>query len=207
MQPKNPLGWHRTTPGYLMAYGKGLQNVQRRSLPTGKTMLNQNVLPAGKLHDVLVVREKFLAAANAFVDTVFLPDPLKNTRTNEEIVSILAAAQKAMGKGFNKAYVEKARLAVPAAIAQIEGKYFNRLYGRLLHCATRTDEKDPAKRHYLNIPETLQKKVSLNDLTAIEQKTADLGYPQTIALFRQVIVKKVKGQLSARNCLLGSPNQ
>lgn len=181
-----------------MAYGKGLQNVQRRSLPAGKTMLNQNVLPAGKLHDVLIIREKFLAAANAFVDTLFLPDPLKNTRTNEEIVSILTAAQKAMGKGFNKAYVEKARLAVPAAIAQIEGKYFNRLYGRLLHCATKTDEKDPAKRQYLNIPETIQKKVSLNDLTAIEQKIADLGYPQTIALFRQVIVKKVTAGLTRK---------
>jgi len=89
-------------------------------------------------------------------------------------------------------------LAVPAAIAQIEGKYFNRLYGRLLHCATKTDEKDPAKRQYLNIPETIQKKVSLNDLTAIEQKIADLGYPQTIALFRQVIVKKVTAGLTRK---------
>ncbi len=99
-----------------MAYGKGLKNVLRRLIPAGKTMLNQDILPAGKLHNVLVIRKKFLVATSAFVDAVFLPEPLISTRTSREILSILTTVQKTMEKGFNKAYVEKARLAIPAAI-------------------------------------------------------------------------------------------
>jgi hypothetical protein len=45
--------------------------------------------------------------------------------------------------------VEKARLSIPTAIAQVERKHLNRLFGRLRNCATRTDEKDPTKRQYL----------------------------------------------------------
>jgi hypothetical protein len=59
-----------------MAYGKGLKNVQRRSIPAGGKILSQYIFPAGKLHDVLVIRKKFLAAASAFFDDVFLPEPL-----------------------------------------------------------------------------------------------------------------------------------
>jgi hypothetical protein len=63
----------------LHALLKGNANVQRRSIPIGKTILNQDILLAGRLRYVLVIRVKFLAAANAFVDAVFLPEPLKNT--------------------------------------------------------------------------------------------------------------------------------
>jgi hypothetical protein len=131
----------------------------RRSIPTGMTTLDVSVLPVGKLRDVLIIRKKFLAAANAFVDAVFNPDPLTSVRTSKEVHSILTAVQKTMGRDFNKAYVEKARLSIPTAIAQVERKYLNRLFGRLRNCATKTDEKDPAKRQYLNIPETIQSKI------------------------------------------------
>ena len=47
------------------------------------------MLPAGKLHDVFVIRKKFLAAANVFVDAVFLAEPLISTRTSKEILFIL----------------------------------------------------------------------------------------------------------------------
>ncbi len=119
-------------------------------------------MPDGKLHDVVVIRKKFLAAANAFIDTIFLPEPLISTGTSKEILFILTTVQKTMRKGFNKAYVEKSCLVIPAAIDQVESKYFNCIYRRLLQCATKTDEKDPLKRQYLNIPEIIQNKVSLN---------------------------------------------
>src|SRR5271169_1530879 len=179
-----------------MAYGKGQKNVMRRSIPTGMTTLDLSVLPVGKLHDVLIIRRKYLAAANAFVDAVFNPDPLAGARTSEEVHAILTAVQKTMERDFNKAYVEKARLSIPTAIAQVERKYLNRLFGRLRNCATKTDEKDPAKRQYLNIPETIQCKVQIDDLKAIEQKVEALGYQQTIAMFREVIVTNDTAKLT-----------
>jgi hypothetical protein len=66
-----------------MTYGQGLKNVLRRSIPPGKTMLNQDILPAGKLHYVRFIRKKFLAATNVFVDAVFLPEPLISTKTSK----------------------------------------------------------------------------------------------------------------------------
>ncbi len=157
-----------------MAYGKGDKNVFRRSIPSGKTTLDTGMLTAGKMGDLLVIRRKFLAAANSFVDAAFLPEPLASTRNGEDIHAVLTALQKNMEIGFNKAYVEKARLAVPPAIAQVEQKYFKRLYGRLLNCAAKTEEKDPAKRQYLSIPETIQDKVTASILESLERK---VNYP------------------------------
>ena len=83
------------------------------------------------LNDVLIIRAKFLSAANRFVDAVFNPEPLNNDRSGDDIHSALTSLQKKMESGFNKAYTEKARLAVPSAIAQDEERYLNRLCGRL----------------------------------------------------------------------------
>ncbi len=95
-----------------MAYGKGDKNVFRRSIPSGKTMLDPGMLTAGKMGDLLIIRRKFLAAANSFVDAAFLPEPLASTRNGEDVHAVLTALQKNMDIGFNKAYVEKARLAL-----------------------------------------------------------------------------------------------
>ncbi len=75
-----------------------------------------------------------------FLNAIFLPEPLISMRTSKEILSILTTVQKTMWKGFSKAYVEKARLAIPVAIDQVESKYFKHIYGQLLHCATKTEE-------------------------------------------------------------------
>jgi hypothetical protein len=133
-----------------MAYGNS-KNLQRRAIPTGKTPLDSIDIPSGKLTDLNILRERYLDAANAFVDAVFTGEPLAGTLSNEDIYDRLLAKQKEL-TGLNKAYVEKARLAVPIAIRQVEERYLNRLYGRLLHCASPTGETDPAKRLYLNIP-------------------------------------------------------
>jgi len=84
--------------------------------------------------------------------------------------------------------VEKARLAVPNAIAHVERKYLNRLYGRLLHCATPTGEKDPGKRRYLNIPIDLQDRVTLKQLEAIEEKVTGMGYRKTLDMYRDIVL-------------------
>ena len=185
-----------------MAYGKGPQNVLRRSLPSGKTMLAPDVVPVGKISQVLVIRDKYIAAANAFVDAVFQAEPLASARTGEDIHRVLTNLQKTMEKGFNKAYVEKARLAVPAAIGQVEQRYFNRLFGRLLHCATGTGEKDPAKRQYLNIPENIQAKVTVSMLAALELKASGLGYQGVIELFRDVVVRKRTRGLTRKEAMV-----
>jgi len=185
-----------------MAYGKGQKNVLRRSIPCGQTMLHSALLPAGKRNDVLIIRAKFLSAANRFVDAVFNPEPLNNDRSGDDIHSALTSLQKKMESGFNKAYTEKARLAVPSAIAQDEERYLNRLCGRLRHCATRTNEKDPLKRQYLNIPASIRDKVAPDILAALERKMATLGYQGVINLFRQVIIKKGTKGLTRKEAMV-----
>jgi hypothetical protein len=185
-----------------VAYGKGKQNVQRRSLPGGKTMLVSGIVPSGKRAQLLALRDNYIAAANAFVDAVFLEEPLAVARNNEDIHKTLSGLQKAMAKGFNKAYVEKARLAVPSAIAQVEEKYLKRLYGRLLHCAAETHEKDPAKRQYLNIPVTIQHKITREMLEALEQKSGKLGFDGAIDLFRQVVIRKSARGLTSKEAMV-----
>ncbi len=185
-----------------MAYGKGDKNVFRRSIPSGKTTLDPGMLTAGKMGDLLVIRRKFLAAANSFVDAAFLPEPLASTRNGEDLHAVLTALQKNMEIGFNKAYVEKARLAVPPAIAQVEQKYFKRLYGRLLNCAAKTDEEDPAKRQYLSVPETIQDKVTASILESLERKINNYGYGKTIDLVRQVVIRKSSKGLTGKEAMI-----
>jgi len=170
-----------------MAYGKGEQNLLRRAIPTGRTALSADVLPSGKLHDLLLLRKKYLATAELFVDAVFVAEPLSGTLTGEELHAVLTARQKDV-TDFNKAYVEKIRLSVPSIISQIETIYFNRLCGRLLHCATLVNQKDPAKRQYLNIPVELQELISFKDLEAFEAKVAKLSYKKVLDLFRDVVI-------------------
>jgi hypothetical protein len=109
-----------------MAYGKGLKNVQRRSIPAGKTIL---FCPPVNYITFLSSRKGIWQRPMFVVDAVFLPEPLISTRTSKEILFILTTVQKSIEKGFNKAYVEKARLTISATIDQVESKYFNCLYG------------------------------------------------------------------------------
>jgi Putative transposase DNA-binding domain len=185
-----------------MAYGKGQKNMLRRSIPCGKTMLSSALLPAGKLNDVLIIRAKFLSAANRFVDAVFNPEPLNNDRSGDDIHSALTSLQKKMEAGFNKAYTEKARLAVPSAIVQVEQRYLKRLCGRLMHCATRTSDEDRLKRQYLNIPVSIQDRVTPEILSALERKMAALGCQAVIDLFRRVIVKKDTKGLTRKEAMV-----
>jgi hypothetical protein len=171
-----------------MAYGKAQKNMLRRAIPTGTTRLDASVLPVGKLGDLRILRRKYLATAGFFIDAIFSPEPLAGKKTGDEINTILIAKQKEV-KDFNKAYAEKVRLAIPSAIDQVEKKYLNRLYGRLLHCAAETGEKDPAKKQYLNIPVEVQGHVTTEILKKIEVKAQKLSYNKILDLFRRVIVE------------------
>ena len=171
-----------------MAYGKGDINLQRRAVPAGKTMLTPEVLSAGKLADLLLLRAKYIETANDFVNMVFNPEPLVPILDAETMHSALLARQKAM-TGFNKAYIEKVRLSIPNAITQVEMRYRNKLVGRLSHCASKTGEKDPAKRQYLNIPVEVQDQVTLTVLEAMEKKFAKLSYRKVLDLYRQVVIE------------------
>jgi Putative transposase DNA-binding domain len=171
-----------------MAYGKGIQNLLRRAIPTGRTSLAPEVLPGGKLHDLLLLREKYLETASAFVDAVFAPEPLAGTLTGDELQVILTAKQKEI-VDFNKAYAEKVRLSIPSIISQIESKYLTRLYGKLMNCSSQTGEAGPAKRQYLNLPIEIQDKVTLAELKAFEAKVSSLGFKKVLDLFRMVILE------------------
>ena len=103
-----------------MAYGNG-QNLLNLTIPTGKTPLDAELLPSGKLSDLKIFSERYLDTANIFVDAVFTPEPLAGTLIPEEIHKILLAEQKEI-TGLDKAYTEKARLTVPNAINQVEKK-------------------------------------------------------------------------------------
>jgi transposase len=184
-----------------MAYGKGAHNLQRRAIPTGKTMLTPAVLSAGKLSDLLLLRAKYIETANTFVDLVFNPEPLVSVLDAEAMHARLLASQKKMTR-FNKAYIEKIRLAIPNAIAQVEMRYRNKLAGRLLHCASKTGEKDPAKRQYLNIPVEVQDKITLADLEALEKKVAKLSYRKVLDLYRQVVIDEKADGLTETEVLV-----
>jgi len=183
-----------------MAYGNS-KNLQRRAIPTGKRALDATDLPSGKLADLKILRERYLAAANSFVGVVFTEEPLTGTLSQNDMHDILLVKHKEIS-GLNKAYVEKARLSVPNAIRQVEDRYLNSLYGRLLHCASPTGETDPAKRLYLNIPLELQDKVTSQQLEQMEKKYAGLGYKDVLQLVRDVVVDNKTDSLCLEEVLV-----
>ncbi len=89
-----------------MAYGNGNKDLLHKAIPIGVGDLTST-----KLSDLRLLREKYIEATRAMTDLVFVAEPLA-----EAIDKKLCAFQKGY-TGFNKAYLEKARIAVTGAIA------------------------------------------------------------------------------------------
>ena len=175
-----------------MAYGNGVQNLLRKALPVGSTTVDAACLTTGKLECLALLRERYLATANALVGAVFTDEPLNGTLSGEEMEVILTAKQRQIS-GLNKAYVEKARLSIPSIISRIEKIYLGRIFGRLAHCACLipvvAGKENFLTRKYFNVPEEIQDKVSLATLEKIETMVTTLGFKGTIDLVTSVVIR------------------
>ena len=172
-----------------MAYGNGDKKLLRKALPAGSASLDTTSLPAGKLGDLALLRQRYLSVANDFVDAVFTKEPLKGTMSAKVMESVLVAKQKQV-TCLNKAYAEKARLSIPSIIGTVEKVYLGRIFGRLAHCASPIPATAGAKsgRKYFNIPEEIQDQVSPTTLQTIEEMVKELGFKGTVALMAKVAV-------------------
>jgi hypothetical protein len=113
-----------------MAYGNGDKTLLRKALPVGSANIDTISLPAGKLSDLSLLRQRYMSVANDFVDAVFTKEPLKGTMAAKIMESVLIDKQKQV-VGLNKAYAEKARLSIPSIIHNVEKIYLGRIFGRL----------------------------------------------------------------------------
>ena len=190
-----------------MAYGNGGdKKLLRKAFPAGSTSLGNDLLTAGKRADLMLLRERYLAAANAFVDAVFTPEPLCGTMSGEDIEKVLVAKQKDL-TGINKAYAEKARLSIAPIIRTVEKHYLGRIVGRLAHCASRIPataalHAPAATRIYFNIPESIQDRVSPATLENLEEQVKALGSRKTLALVARVVLEGKHEGLDAETVLV-----
>lgn len=112
-----------------MAYGNGNKALLHKAIPIGVGDLTST-----KLSDLRLLREKYIEAARAMVELAFVAEPLAEDIDKAYIGKRLCAFQKKY-TGFNKAYLEKARIALASAINESRKRYFNGLIGRLAHCS------------------------------------------------------------------------
>lgn len=73
------------------------------------------------------------AALTHFGALAFEPEPLNGTQSQKLLTAKLLKAQKAY-TGLNKAYLERCRTTVLAAVGEQNKRYFRQLVGRLHHC-------------------------------------------------------------------------
>ena len=118
-----------------MAYGHGDKSLLRRAIAIGQEMLT-----TGKHDSLVYLREQWCRATNTLVQAVWQPEPLVQ-REPAVLEALLLAEQKAF-IGLNKAYVEKARLAVASAVAANANRYLERLVGKAMHCASRVPAQE-----------------------------------------------------------------
>jgi len=76
-----------------MAYGNG-NNLLRRAVPAGKTPLDGSVLPSGKLEDLIMLRECYIAAANTLVEAVFTEEPLSGLLAAKDMQALFSPGRR-----------------------------------------------------------------------------------------------------------------
>ena len=137
----NAIGWGFRKGGSFRMAGLSEDALSKLLfIPTGKTMLTPAVLSAGNSPIYCCCATSTSRRPSGFVGLVFNPEPLVPMLDAETMHTNLLVRQKEL-TGFNKAYIEKIRLAIPNAIAQVEMRYRNKLAGRLLHCVPVRPEK------------------------------------------------------------------
>ena len=160
-----------------MAYGNGDNNKLRKAVPLGV-----GELTALKTSALMLLRQRYIEVANAMAKDVFVEEPLCGTPGKVELDRKLCSIQKTC-TGLNKAYVEKARIAVADHLREIWKRYLNQLVGRLAHCAERSTD-----RKYYYVPEEIQDTITRAELDKAERMVKDGGFKETIELFRRVVV-------------------
>ncbi len=167
-----------------MAYGNGNKDLLHKAISIGV-----GDLTSAKLSDLRLLREKYVEAARTMTDLVFVAEPLAEAIDKATIDKKLCAFQKGY-TGFNKAYLEKARIAVAGAINESRKRYFNGLIGRLVHCSEAIPARDRKEdsRKYFYVPQKIEDTVSKDDLRVLESRAKDQGPEAVLDLFRKVIL-------------------
>lgn len=171
-----------------MAYGHGNSDSEKRMVSLGVGQLTD-----AKFHALAQLRDQYLAAANAMMAAVFVSEPLAGVPDKKMLDQALLAIQKTR-QGLNKAYVEKARMAVKDHAHEVHGRYLKRLVGKLCHCADEIEGYQGSGRRYYHLDETLQDMMSHAELKALQAK-AD-GWESALTLYRQVVIDASNDGLS-----------
>lgn len=179
-----------------MSYGNGKSSTTHdfRALP-----LAVGALGEAKLKGVALLRERCLGALRSMGEAAHCAEPLLATATSEELTTRLLANQKAV-VGLNKAYAERCRIAVTAAVLEQNRQYFRQLVGRLRHAASEIAEEDRKPdangmvRQYYYVPPGMS--ISQMELTGLAA-LAEQSFVDVRALFRRVILVEDASGLSA----------
>jgi hypothetical protein len=116
-----------------MAYGNGDKKKLHKACPLGV-----GDLTTSKMSALMLLRDRYIAAANEMARAVFVDEPLCAIPEKDDISRELCCIQKS-SSGLNKAYFEKARIAVAEHLVEIGKRYFNQLVGRLAHCGEKIE--------------------------------------------------------------------
>jgi len=171
-----------------MAYGNGNKESEKRMVSLGVGELTDT-----KFHALIQLRDAYLDTANTMMDQVFVREPLAGIPDKKALDTALLAIQKSM-KGLNKAYVEKARMAVSDHARESHSRYLRRLVGKLRHCAEEIEGYKGSGRRYYHISEVLQQTVDHADIVALQRKAS--SWDIALNLYRQVILHGASEALS-----------
>lgn len=172
-----------------MAYGNGNSETIKRMVSLGVGDLTDSKLAA-----LATLRARSLETSNHFMSLAFNPEPLKGLMSGDELEALLVKAQ-AETTGFNKAYVEKARLTVKNHAAEVHKRYIKQIIGRLRHCGSKIDTPGTEGRRYFYVPVDVQDHITQ---TEIEELAAYSAKPAAaLELFSKVLFEGFAGDLSA----------
>ena len=171
-----------------MAFGHGLSPKTHdfRAIPLGV-----GECTAVKAAGLTQLRDQCLRALRHFGELAFTPEPLAGSASKRDLTARLLAAQKAY-QGFNKAYLERCRTTVIAAVAEQNKRYAAQLLGRLRHAgeeipaAERKANSDGPLRRYWYVPLDQQEQISAAELADLTTRAPDAA--AGLALFKAVIV-------------------
>ena len=172
-----------------MSYGNGKSSKTHdfRALPLAVGVLN-----ATKKDALAVLLAGCLTTLRQMGEAVACHEPLLGTATSEEITQRLLVVQKSI-VGLNKAYAERCRIAVTAAVSEQNSRYFSQLIGRLRHAVAeipvgdqRPDAEGAVRQYYYVPPGTT---ISPEALTALALM-GEQSFSEVKALFVRVVLQQ-----------------
>lgn len=143
------------------------------------------------------LRQTVIDACTFIAHGGWVQEPLRGLP--EDLAETLRAQQKLV-TGLNQAYAEKVHLAVTTHLAQQNKLYFKRLYGRLLNCEKKVEDRKRLRKLkdciWWNVPKEIQASITQAELDALAIRVKGLGWNGVMQLFRDVCLDDRDGGLT-----------